>query len=297
MKKNNTSVFQGVATALITPFSNGRIDYDSAERLIEFQISEGIDALLVCGTTGESATLSEKEKKELIRFTVDQVGGRVPVIAGTGSNCTSSAVNLSRYAEGAGADVLLCVTPYYNKASDEGLILHYRAISEAVGIPVMIYNVPSRTGLNISPHLYEALASLDNVVGVKEASGSVAYFAELEEKYGEMLDIYSGNDNLMLPSLRVGGSGIFSVLSNLLPSDVGSLYRLWISGNDEGASELYERLLPLIEALFSEVNPIPVKALLASIGLCREEYRLPLCPLSEDKRKVLLKAAEPYIGI
>lgn len=296
MKKNNESIFQGICTALITPFSDGRIDYDSAERLIEFQISEGIDALLVCGTTGESATLSEKEKKAFIRFAVDQVGGRVPVIAGTGSNCTSDAVHLSKYADSVGADALLCVTPYYNKASEEGLLLHYRAISEAVSIPVIIYNVPSRTGLNISPHLYEALASLGNIAGVKEASGSVAYFTELTEKYGDVLDIYSGNDDLLIPSLDAGGVGIFSVLSNLLPGKLGIIYRLWNSGNDSEACDLYDQLSPLIKALFAEVNPIPVKALLASIGLCREEYRLPLCPLPDDKRNILLKAAEPYIS-
>lgn len=296
MKKSNKSVFRGAATALITPFSDGKLDYDSLERLIEYQISEGIDALLVCGTTGESATLTDKEKREIIRFSIDRVEGRVPLIAGTGSNNTASAVKLSKYASDAGADAVLCVTPYYNKASDDGLVLHYGAISKAVNIPVILYNVPSRTGMNIPLSLYGKITDIDNVCGVKEASGSLAYFTEIQAKYGERTDIYSGNDDLLLPALSVGSAGIFSVISNLVPKIISDICRFYVGGNAEEAKKAYFEIFPLIKALSAEINPIPIKALLAARGLCREEYRLPLSPLSEEKYSALLQIAKPYLN-
>lgn len=287
MYTGNRSIFRGAATALITPFSDGAIDYGSLGRLIEYQISGGIDALLICGTTGEAATLDMREVRELISFTVERVSGRVPVIAGVGSNCTSTAVGLAEYARASGADAVLAVTPYYNKASESGLISHYSAIARAAELPLIIYNVPSRTGMSISLGAWRELMNIDGVCGVKEASGSISYLSRLAA-LGGGLCIYSGNDDLILPTLSLGGSGVFSVLSNLLPREVGDICRLYFSGNIEGARALQLGLMPLIDAIFSEVNPIPIKALLAEVGLCREEYRLPLCPLSEEKRREII---------
>lgn len=295
MKNEHNSVFRGAATALITPFDHGKPDLGSLERLIEFQISEGIDALLVCGTTGESATLSEKERRELISFAIDTVGGRVPLIAGTGSNDTKSAARLSKYASDAGADALLCVTPYYNKASNDGIISHYRAISESVNVPIIVYNVPSRTGLNIPAHIYAELTGLEWIRGVKEASGSLSYAADIACATSGALDIYSGNDDLTVPLLSVGGCGVFSVVSNIVPGKVAEMCRAYERGESARAAQMQLELIPLIRALFSEVNPIPIKALLAEYGMCHEEYRLPLCKMSPDARASLISLAEGYI--
>ena len=294
MKINKKSVFEGTCTALITPFKNGKIDYFSLKNLIEFQISADIDALLVCGTTGESATLSEDEVHDLICFTVREVAGRVPVIAGTGSNDTKKALRLSHFASEAGADALLVVTPYYNKASSTGLIKHYELIADEVDLPLILYNVPSRTGVNIPLSVYDRLADHDNIVAVKEASPNVSDLGKLVEKCCDRFDIYSGNDDLLLPALSLGGKGIISVLSNLLPREVGDICRFWFSGKTKEASALQIKLLPLINAIFSEVNPIPIKALLAHRGFCVEEYRLPLCPLDEEKLKTILEIANRY---
>ncbi len=280
-------IFTGVCTALVTPFKNGEVDYPSLKGLIEFQIESGIDALLINGTTGESATLSENEKQELISFAMREVDGRVPLVAGTGSNSTRSAIQLSKFAHAAGVDALLVVTPYYNKASADGLYKHYEAIASACEAPIFIYNVPSRTGLNVPLEVYERLAKIDNIVAIKEASTSVSDLVRLAQRCGGELDVYSGNDDLILPALALGGKGVISVLSNALPKEACDICKLWFSGNVDGARALQLRLLPLINALFSEVNPLPIKALLAKTGLCSEEYRLPLSPMSEDKKKIL----------
>ena len=289
MKKISKPIFTGVATALVTPFKNGKIDFKSLEQLIEFQISEGVDALLVCGTTGESATLDDREKKELISFAVGCVRGRVPLIAGTGSNDTRHALELSKFASDEGADALLLVTPYYNKASDGGLILHYETIANGCDAPIILYNVPSRTGVNIPIGVLEHLAEHPNIVGLKEASGSVSYLARATHRCGERMHLYSGNDDLIVPTLSLGGLGVISVLSNVLPKKTAEICRLFFEGKVEKARELQLRLLPLINALFCEVNPIPVKALLSLLGFCEEEYRLPLCPLERAKAEELAK--------
>ena len=287
MKNSQKPLFRGTCTALITPFKNGEIDYKSLENLIEFQISNKIDALLVNGTTGESATLGECEKRELISFAARVVAGRVPLIAGTGSNSTKKAVHLSQFACDVGVDAVLVVTPYYNKASNEGLIQHYEAIANEIDVPLILYNVPSRTGINIPLSAYEKLAEHKNITAVKEANPSISDFAKLSQKCGTMLDLYSGNDDLILPTLSLGGLGVISVISNVLPRETGDICRLWFDGKAKEATELQLKLLPLINALFSEVNPIPIKTLLSHLGFCDDEFRLPICKMSEDEKQKL----------
>ncbi len=288
------SLFHGACTALITPFKDGEIDFASLKDLIEFQIAGGIDALLINGTTGESATLSESEKREIIAFAVREVRGRVPVIAGTGSNDTKKALELSQYACDVGVDALLVVTPYYNKASASGLLLHYRTIAEGCEKPIILYNVPSRTGVSIPLCVLEKLSQYKNIVAIKEASGSISYCAHVLERCGTDLDVYSGNDDLILPVLSLGGLGVISVISNALPHECAELCRLYFEGKTQEATLLQMRLLPIIDAAFSEVNPIPIKALLAHLNLCREEYRLPLCKMDDNKKETLLEAFDNF---
>lgn len=292
MKKNKKTVFRGAATALITPFVDGEVDYASLERLIEYQIENGIDALLINGTTGESATLTEQEKREIIAFTVRCVKKRVPVIAGTGSNSTKKAIRLSEFASDVGADAILVVTPYYNKASRDGLITHYEAIADSVDVPLIIYNVPSRTGLDIPLDVFYTLSKHKNIVAVKEASGSISSVSGIIERCSGALDVYSGNDDMILPSLSLGALGVISVASNYLPREISELCRLYFDGKVNEARALQLKLLPLIRALFCEVNPIPIKALMSRYGHCKEEYRLPLTPLSKDKKDLLFKISE-----
>ena len=288
------SLFHGACTALITPFKDGEIDFASLKDLIEFQIAGGIDALLINGTTGESATLSESEKREIIAFAVREVRGRVPIIAGTGSNDTKKALELSQYACDVGVDALLVVTPYYNKASASGLLLHYRTIAEGCEKPIILYNVPSRTGVSIPLCVLEKLSQYKNIVAIKEASGSISYCAHVLERCGTDLDVYSGNDDLILPVLSLGGLGVISVISNALPHECAELCRLYFEGKTQEATLLQMRLLPIIDAAFSEVNPIPIKALLAHLNLCREEYRLPLCKMDDNKKETLLEAFDNF---
>ncbi len=288
MKNGQKPLFMGACTALITPFKNGEIDYKSLKNLIEFQISSGIDALLINGTTGESATLSKCEKRELISFAVREVAHRVPLIAGTGSNSTKKAIHLSQFACDVGADSVLVVTPYYNKASADGLLKHYEAIANEIDIPLILYNVPSRTGVNIPLPVYEKLAQHKNITAVKEANPSISDFARLSEKCNKKLDLYSGNDDLILPTLSLGGKGVISVISNILPKETKEICRLWFDGKIKEATELQLELLPLINAIFSEVNPIPIKTLLANEGFCNEEFRLPLCRMDENKKRELV---------
>ena len=292
MKNKGHSIFTGACTALITPFKKGEIDYKSLKNLIEFQIKSGIDALLINGTTGESATLSECEKRELISFAVREVAHRVPIIAGTGSNSTKKAIELSQFACDVGADATLVVTPYYNKASREGLIKHYTAIASEVDIPIILYNVPSRTGVNIPLDVYEELSNNKNIIAVKEANPSISDFARLFQKCGEKLDLYSGNDDLIIPTLSLGGKGVISVISNAFPRETSEMCHLFFEGKLEKARNLQLRLLPLINAIFSDINPIPIKALMAHLGMCQEEFRLPLCPMSEEKKKAIFEVYE-----
>lgn len=281
------TIFRGAATALITPTTESGIDYEAYGRFIEWQISEGIDALCVAVTTGESATMSDEEQKAVISYAVEKVAGRVPVIAGTGSNNTQHAVELSRFASSEGADGLLVVTPYYNKCTQAGLIKVFETIAEASEKPLILYNVPSRTGVNIAPATYEALADNDNIAGIKEANGDITSVADTAMLTKGKLDIYSGNDDQIVPILSLGGSGVISVLANVVPKHTSELCRRFFEGDVEGSRRLQLEYLPLIHALFSEVNPIPVKAAMADMGYCENYLRLPLTVMSEAKHENL----------
>ena len=281
-------LFTGCATALITPFRGGEIDKTAYLRLLRHQIDGGVDALVVAGTTGESPTLTDDEKKWLFTITVEEVvtsGRQIPVIAGTGSNNTRRATELSRMAEDCGVDGLLVVTPYYNKASEEGLIAHYEAITAATNLPVIPYHVPSRTGCKMSPAACKKLASIPHVAGLKDATGDLSFTARVASLCGDSLPLYSGNDDLTLPILSLGGAGVISVVSNLCPEAMTRLCRLWREGKTAEAKALQLSLIPLCDALFCEVNPIPVKAAMEMRGMCTAEVRLPLSPADEGVRK------------
>lgn len=282
------SVFTGVATALITPLTKEGIDYKKFAELIEWQIAEGVDALVAVGTTGEGSTLTDEEHKEAIRFCVEQTAGRVPVIAGTGSNDVAYAISLTKFACEVGADAMLLVTPYYNKATQKGMIESFRAIADASTKPCILYNVPSRTGCNLLPTSVAALADHPNIVAIKEACGDISQVAELAALVGDKIDIYSGNDDQIVPILSLGGKGVISVLSNVLPKETGEICTRFFEGDVKGSAKLQLELLPLINSLFSEVNPIPVKAAMAAMGFCENYLRLPLTPMDEGKREVLL---------
>ena len=283
-------LFRGAASALVTPFRNGKIDFEAFGRLIEWQIAGKIDALVVCGTTGESATLSDDEHLSLITFAVEKTAGRVPVIAGTGSNDTAHAVFMSKEACARGADGLLVVTPYYNKTTPAGLCESFLKIADASTKPILLYNVPSRTGMTIPLSAYRVLAEHEKIVGTKEASGDIGLIAELIAELGGKLAVYSGNDDLTLPILSLGGAGVISVVSNLLPETVSRLCRLTREGEYLSAAEIQLSLVDLIRALFLEPNPIPVKAALTMMGKIDGEIRLPLTALGESHRKTLTEA-------
>ena len=283
------TVFRGAATALVTPLTPAGVDYDALGRLIDWQIGQGIDALVIAGTTGEGSTLTYDEHQEVIRYSVERAAGRVPIITGSGSNDTNRAITLSRFSCDAGADALLVVTPYYNKATQNGLIAMYTAIADAVDRPIILYNVPSRTGVNIEPATYAALADHPNIVGIKEANGNISKIVETARLVGDRLAIYSGNDDQVVPILSMGGSGVISVLSNVMPAQTAMMCRKYFEGDVAGAAKLQMDYLPLINALFSEVNPIPVKAAMAAMGWCENYLRLPLTPM-EDAHWQKLKA-------
>ena len=285
----NQSIFKGIATALITPFTaSGEVDYDAYGRLIDWQIESGIDAIVSCGTSGEGPTLSDAEHKEVVRYAVERANGRVPVIAGTGSNDTAYAVELTKFASEVGADAMLVVTPYYNKATQEGLYRSFMTIADASTKPLILYNVPSRTGCNIQPATYLRLSEHENIQAIKEANGNISAIAQLAAECGDALDIYSGNDDQIVPILSMGGLGCISVLSNLLPKETCEITRRYFAGDVAGAAELQMRYVPLINALFCEVNPIPVKAAMAAMGYCEDVLRLPLTPMESANRERLL---------
>ena len=280
-------VFKGCATALVTPFTNDGINFEELRKLIEFQILEGIDGLVICGTTGESSTMSLVEKKSVIDFSVKVANGRVPIIAGTGGNNTADAVAMSKYAESVGADALLLVTPYYNKTTQKGLIAHFNKIAESVNIPIILYNVPSRTGLNIEPETCLELSKVPNIVAIKEASGNISQVAKIANLCNDELTIYSGNDDQIMPVLSLGGLGVISVLSNIYPKFVHEMVMDYLTGNWQKATASQIYSLPLINALFSEVNPIPIKYALNKIGFHCGVPRLPLVELSSaGKEKI-----------
>ena len=274
-------VFRGAATALITPLTADGVDYEAFGRLIDWQIDEGIDALVIVGTTGEKSTLKSDEHLEVVRFAIERAAHRVPIIAGTGSNDTDHAIAMSREACELGADALLVVTPYYNKATQKGLITMYTAIADAATKPIIMYNVPSRTGVSIEPETYAALADHPNIAGIKEANSDIAKIVRTASLVGDKLAIYSGNDDQIVPIMSMGGQGVISVLSNLMPAKTAELCRRFFEGDIEGSRALQCRLLPLINALFSEVNPIPVKAAMAAMGFCENYVRLPLTPMED----------------
>ncbi len=282
------TVFTGAATAIITPLTKDGIDFERFGALIDWQIAEGIDAIVAVGTTGEGSTLTDAEHKEAIKFCVEHVAGRVPVIAGTGSNDIAYAIELTRFACEAGADAMLLVTPYYNKATQKGLIESFRAIADASTKPCILYNVPSRTGCNLTPASAAILAEHPNITAIKEASGNISQIAELAHLVGDKMDIYSGNDDQIVPILSLGGKGVISVLSNPMPKATHEICERFFKGDIEGARALQLKLLPLINALFSEVNPIPVKAAMAAMGYCENYLRLPLTAMDEAKEAVML---------
>ena len=283
------TVFTGMATAIVTPMTETGIDYEALGRFIEFQIENGINAIVVMGTTGENATIEPEDQKEVIRFTVEKVAKRVPVIAGTGTNNTDHVLHNTRNACEVGADAILVVTPYYNKATQNGLIKHFTAIADASTVPVILYNVPGRTGCALQPRTVAKLAEHPNIVGLKEATGNMSQMVELMHLCGDKIDIYSGEDALTVPMMAMGGSGTISVLSNVVPKEAVAMTDACIAGDYKTAAKMQCDLLPLINALFSEVNPIPAKAAVSAMGFGREHLRMPLTPMEEGPRAVLLE--------
>ena len=281
------TVFVGAATAIITPMNDSGVDYEQFGRRIDWQIAEGIDAIVAAGTTGEASTLSDAEHKEVIRYCVERVAGRVPVIAGTGSNDTAYAIELTQYAGQVGADAVLLVTPYYNKATQNGLIKFFTDIADASTVPCILYNVPSRTGCNLAPATVAALAEHPNIVGIKEASGNISQIAQVAHLCGDKMDIYSGNDDQIVPVLSLGGKGVISVLSDLMPAATSKICHDYMNGDTAAATAKQLELLPLIDALFSEVNPIPAKAAMAAMGFGENVLRLPLTPMEPQNAEKL----------
>lgn len=286
--------FEGSMVAIVTPFSDGRLDEEAFRELIEWHIASGTDVIVPCGTTGESATLSHEEHDRVIEMTVELVNGRVPVLAGTGSNSTAEAIRLTKHAKEAGADGALLITPYYNKPTQQGLYEHYKAIAEAVEFPMVLYNVPGRTGLNMLPETVARLSKIDVIVGVKEATGSLRQASEIIALCDDSFAVISGDDFINFPLLAVGGKGMISVTANVVPGDLAALYDAWKAGDVARARDLHYKTLPLHTAMFYETNPIPVKTALYKLGKIKREFRLPLCPLSEANDKKLDAALKKY---
>ncbi len=282
-------LFEGCGTALITPFRNGEVDYDALDNLVEWQIENGVDALIAAGTTGEPATMTWEEHLNVIRRVVDVAHHRVPVIAGTGSNCTREAVDAARMSKEFGADAQLVVTPYYNKTSQEGLVAHFHAVADAATLPVIVYNVPSRTGINIGPKALQAICRHPNIIAIKEAASDVGQSLDKMRMVGEDAVFYSGNDDIIVPMICCGYKGVISVLSNLMPKETSRMAHLALEGRNHEAAAMQLKLLPLINALFCETSPIPVKAAMAAIGMCANEVRLPLVPMQKANEEAMLQ--------
>ena len=292
----NQPIFTGAATALVTPMTENGVDFPAFEKLINWQIQEGIDALVICGTTGEASTLTDQEHREVLKFAVEVVNGRVPMIAGTGSNDTAYAIDMTKYACEIGYDAVLVVTPYYNKTTQKGLVAMFSAIADASTKPVILYNVPSRTGVNIEPATYAALADHPNIAAIKEAGGNISKVVETVALVGDKLDIYSGNDDQIVPILACGGKGVISVLSNVVPKETSLMCKTFFDGDVKGAMEMQVKYLPLTNALFCEVNPIPAKAAMATLGFCENYPRLPLVPM-EDAHEAMLRQRMRDLGL
>lgn len=288
------SIFRGSGVAIVTPFNETGIDFNKLRELIEWHIENKTDAIIVCGTTGEASTMSTNEKKETIKFVIDVVNKRIPVIAGTGTNDTQASIEMSKYAEEVGADGLLVINPYYNKTSSKGLIAHFKAIANSVKTPIVVYNVPSRTGMNIPPSALAELCELDNIVAVKEASGDMSQIIKIKSLCKDKLDIYSGNDDQIVPIMAMGGIGVISVLANLIPKDVHNICEYYLNGNVKDALDLQLKTLPLANALFVETNPIPVKTALNLMGMEAGSLRLPLVDMEEKNLKTLQYELKAY---
>lgn len=284
MKK---TIFEGCGTAIATPFTDDGVNFEEFEKLLEDQIANGVDAIIVCGTTGESATMSEEERKEVIKFAIDKINKRTKVVIGTGSNNTSAAIKMSKYAEEMGADALLVVTPYYNKTTQKGLVAHYKAIAESVSLPIIMYSVPSRTGVNITPETCLELSKVENIVAIKEASGNISQVAKIASLCKDNLDIYSGNDDQVIPLLSLGGKGVISVLANVMPKYTHEMVHKYLNGDVKEACKMQLDVLDLIDALFCEVNPIPVKYALNLMGYNFGKPRMPLIELSDSNKEKL----------
>ncbi len=287
-------IFKGCGTAIITPFMEDGVNFEEFKKMLEFQIENGADAIIVCGTTGEASTMTLDERKETIKFAVKIANGRVPIIAGTGANCTKNAIEMTKYAESVGVDGALVVTPYYNKTTQAGLIEHYKVIAESTKLPIILYSVPSRTGVNILPETCKELSKIENIVAIKEASGNLSQIAEIANLCGEELNIYSGNDDQITAILAVGGVGVISVLSNIAPKYTHDIVNNFLNGNVKDAMDLQIRAIPLIRALFCEVNPIPVKAAMNMLGYNAGKPRLPLIEMSKNGKDKLEKELKDF---
>lgn len=287
-------MFKGSIVALVTPFRDGQVDEKALGELIEFQIQNGTQGIVPCGTTGESATLSHDEHNRVVEKTVKTARGRVPVIAGTGSNNTEEAVTLTRHAQAVGANAALIISPYYNKPTQEGLFQHFSKVAQAVDIPVVVYNIPGRTGVNIAPETFGRLTQVRNIVGIKESSGSLQQVSDIIRQCGEHMAILSGDDMLTLPILALGGTGVISVAANIIPRDMAEMVQAFEKGDLALARRLHFQMSALVDALFIETNPIPVKTALGMMGFCTEEMRLPMCPMSESHREQLSRALKAY---
>ena len=287
-------IFKGCGTAIATPFTENGVNFEEFGKLIEFQIQNKVDSIIVCGTTGEAATMTLDERKETIQYAIQKVNKRVPVIVGTGSNCTAQAVEMTKFAESIGADGALVVTPYYNKTTQEGLILHYQTIAEATKLPIILYSVPSRTGVNILPETCKKLSEIANIVAIKEASGNISQIAEIASLCGDNLNIYSGNDDQIVPILSLGGIGVISVISNIMPEYTHNITEKFFMGDMKQARKMQLEAIHLIKALFSEVNPIPVKKALNLMGYDYGEPRLPLVPMSSEKSEKLKEEMKKF---
>ncbi len=288
------ALFIGAATALVTPFKNGNVDYAALSELIEWQIYDGIDALVSCGTTGEASTLSDKEQLEVIKYTVEKVNHRIPVIAGTGSNDTKHATELSIAAQEAGADVLLIVTPYYNKCSEAGLIEHYQTIADNIKIPLIMYSVAGRTGVNITPAVVAETCEHPMICGIKEASGNISQVVEISRYISDDFSMYSGNDDMTVPLMSMGGSGVITTVGNIIPKDMSTMVHSYLNGDIKKACEMQIKMKHLIDAVFCEVNPIPIKAALNMMRKIEREYRLPLCDPSNKSLYTIMTEMQAY---
>ncbi len=288
------SIFKGSGVAIITPFNENGIDYEKLRELLEWHIKESTDAIIICGTTGEAATMTEQEKKDAIKFTVDVINKRIPVIAGTGGNNTKAAIEMSLYAESVGVDGLLVVTPYYNKTNAEGLIMHFKAINDAVKTPIILYNVPGRTNINITPETLLKLIQLNNVIAIKEASGDLSQVAKMKALCQDKIDIYSGNDDLIIPTLSLGGIGVISVAANIIPKEIHDMCDLYLNGDCFKATKLQLDYLELLNDLFIETNPIPVKTAMNIMKMNVGELRLPLYKMNDKNKKTLENTLKKY---